>query len=158
MKRILIVLSLIWIPFWSSAQTGSSLDLEAYFSAIIVNDLDSSINWYSNILGFSVINKVESKKRGFKQSNLKKGSVLIELIELDNAVSSKDVVPNYNNKTRIIGFFKTGFLVSDFGKWIDHLTKEKVDFYGNIVTDDNTGKKMVIITDPDGNRIQIFEK
>ena len=158
MTRTLIFLSLILIPFCSSAQLDADLDLEAYFSAIIVNDLDNSINWYSNILGFRVINKVESKERGFKQSNLKKGAILIELIELDKAVSSKDVIPNYTNKTRIVGFFKSGFLVTDFDKWIDHLTMNKVDYYGNIVTDDNTGKKMVIITDPDGNRIQIFEK
>ncbi len=49
-------------------------------------------------------------------------------------------------------------MVTDFEKWIDHLTNEKVDFYGSVVTDDTTGKRMVIITDPDGNRIQIFEK
>lgn len=148
----------MWIPFLSHAQNDSIPDLEAYFSAMIVSDLDSSINWYSNILGFEIVNKVESKERRFKQSNLKKGNALIELIELDNAVYPEDVVPNYNNKTRIVGFFKTGFLVSDFDKWIDHLTNEKVDFHGNIVMDDSTGKRMVIIIDPDGNRIQIFEK
>ncbi|MFT7234233.1 MAG: catechol-2,3-dioxygenase [Cyclobacteriaceae bacterium] len=158
MKRILIALSLIWIPFWSPAQTDSNLDLEAYFSAVIVSDIGISNNWYSNVLGFTVVSMVESKERGFKQSNLKKEAILIELIELDNAVSSKEVVPNYTNKTRIIGFFKTGFLVSDFSKWIKHLATEKVDFYGDIITDDKTGKKMMIITDPDGNRIQIFEK
>ena len=59
---------------------------------------------------------------------------------------------------RVTGFFKIGFLVTEFDMWIDHLTNEKVDFYGNIVTDDTTGKRMAIITDPDGNRIQIFEK
>ncbi len=158
MKRILIVLSLIWIPFWNSAQADSNLDLEAYFSAMIVDDIDSSINWYSNVLKFEVVNRVESKERGFKQSNLKKGTILIELIELDRAISLKDAVPDYTNKTRIIGFFKTGFLVSDFDQWIDHLTRNKVEFYGNIVTDNITGKKMAIVIDPDGNRIQIFEK
>ena len=59
---------------------------------------------------------------------------------------------------RVTGFFKIGFLVTEFDMWIDHLTNEKVDFYGNIVTDHTSGKRMAIITDPDGNRIQIFEK
>ena len=59
---------------------------------------------------------------------------------------------------RIIGLFKIGFVVTDFEKWVDHLIDKEVDFCGNIVTDDNTEKRMVIITDPDGNRIQIFEK
>ena len=141
MKKTLFVLYLIWIPFWGHAQIGSSLDLEAYFSAVIVTDMDRSIKWYSKVLGFTVVSKFESEERGFKQSNLKRNSILIELIELDNAVSSKDVVPNYTQKTRIIGFFKTGFLVSDFNQWINHLTAEKVDFYGDVVNDNTTGKK-----------------
>jgi len=158
MKKTLIISTLIWLPFLSYTQNNPTQDLEAYFSAMIVSDFDSSINWYSNTLGFEVISRIESVERGFKQSNLKRGDVLIELVELDKALNLADIVPNYNNKMRIIGFFKLGFLVTDFEKWIDHLTNEKVDFYGSVVTDNNTGKRMVIITDPDGNRIQIFEK
>jgi len=148
----------MWIPFLSHAQNDSIPELESYFSAMVVSDFESSISWYSNTLGFKVVNRIESKERGFKQSNLKRGDVLIELIELDKAVNLEDIVPNYSNKMRVIGFFKIGFLVTNFEKWIDHLTNEKIDFYGNVVTDDTTGKRMVIITDPDGNRIQIFEK
>ena len=158
MKKLLIISSLFWIPFLSYAQNDSPQDLEAHFSAIVVNDFDSSINWYSKILGFKVVSRIESVERGFKQSNLKRGDVLIELIELDRAVNLEDIVPNYNSQMRIIGLFKIGFLVTDFEKWINHLTNEKVDFYGQIVTDNTSGKRMVIITDPDGNRIQIFEK
>lgn len=157
-KKIVFILSFIWIPFLTYAQNDISQDLEAYFSALIVSDFDASISWYSNVLGFEVINRLESVERGFKQTNLKRGNILIELIELNKAVHLKDVVPNYNDKTRTIGFFKIGFWVTDFEKWIDHLTDKKVDFYGSIVTDDSTSKRMVIITDPDGNRIQIFEK
>ena len=159
MKKILIISCLaVWIPFLSYAQNDPAQDLEAYFAAIIVSNLDSSINWYSNTLGFKVMNRIESNERGFKQSNLKKGDVLIELIELDKAVNLQDIAPNYSSKMRIIGFFKIGFLVLDFDKRIDHFTNEEVEFYGNVVTDDITGKRMVIIMDPDRNRIQIFEK
>lgn len=158
MKKLLLITFLLCSSFLSYAQTNSKQNLEAYFSSVIVNDIETSINWYSNVLGFEVLNKTESKERGFKQSNLKREGILIELIELDNAMNPKKTIPNYNNRTRIIGFFKIGFLVLDFNKWIEHLTNEKVNFYGNIVTDEITGKKMIIITDPDGNRIQIFEK
>ena len=33
-----------------------------------------------------------------------------------------------------------------------------IEFHGQVVHDANSGKKMVIIRDPDGNRIQFFEK
>ncbi len=158
LKTPLLLLTLIWMSFGCIAQPNTELNLEAYFSAIIVKDIDQSIDWYTDILGFQVENKVESEARGFKQSNLKKGKILIELIELNKAISAKELVPGYTNRTRFIGFFKTGFIVSDFDKWVTHLTDENVNFYGDIVADDTTGKRMVIITDPDYNRIQLFEK
>lgn len=158
MKKSVLVLSLLCLPFLIKAQNDSTLKLEPYFSALIVSDFNASINWYTNKLGFEVMNRVEWAERGFKQANLSRGNILIELIELDKAVNIKDVVPSYSNKMRTVGLFKIGFRVTEFDKWIDHLTNEKVNFYGSIVTDDITGKKMVIITDPDGNRIQIFKK
>ncbi len=158
MKKSLAIIFLICSPVLSAAQTSSTPKLEAYFSAIIVKDINVSINWYTDILGFTVLNKVESTERGFAQSNLKREDILIELIELDRAVSPEKVIPNYTKKTRMIGLFKTGFLVSDFDTWMKHLKHKKANFYGNIVSDPSTGKKMTIILDPDGNRVQIFEK
>jgi len=158
MKKLLIILILTYLPFIGHSQSDILSDPEAYFSALIVNDIENSIFWYTDNLGFTVLNQNEFQKLGFKQANLKRGNILIELIELSTAISAKDVVPNYNNKTRIIGFFKIGFLVSDFEKWINHLTLKKVDFHGKVVIDNISGKKMVIIKDLDGNRIQIFEK
>ena len=157
MKRILILLFIACTPVWIMAQNASNLSLEAHFSAMIVSNIDTSIDWYTQVLGFEVLNFVESKERGFKQSNLKKNAIAIELIELDSAISIEDV-PYYTSKTRVKGFFKTGFLVSDFNKWMRHLTNKEVNFHGSVVTDDTNGKRMVIIKDPDGNRIQIFEK
>jgi len=157
MKKLVIMILLIGLPFGSYAQNESLPELEAYFSALIVHDLDTSIDWYTNVLAFEVLNKTESKERGFRQANLKMGGTLLELIELNSAVSLKDVAPNYNSQTRITGFFKIGFLASNFDKWINHLKQEKANFHGDVVTDNVSGRRMVIIKDPDGNRIQIFE-
>ena len=83
---------------------------------------------------------------------------MVELIELDNAITLQKTISNYHDKMRFKGFFKMGFLVSDFDAWIAHLKKVKATFYGRIVTDSLSKNRMVIITDPDGNRIQLFEK
>lgn len=158
MKKILLILLFSSLSFFGHSQNNTLPDLEAYFSALIVNDIENSISWYSNTLGFNVLNKIESEDSQFKQANLKRGAILIELIEINSAVSPKDVIPNYDSKTRLVGIFKTGFLVSDFDRWMKHLTQLEVDFHGNVVINSESGKKMVIIKDPDGNRIQIFEK
>lgn len=83
---------------------------------------------------------------------------MIELIELKSSLSPKSLLENHPKKTKIDGFFKFGFLVSEFEKWVDALKKSKVEFYGDIVIDNLTGKRMLLVKDPDGNRIQIFEK
>jgi catechol 2,3-dioxygenase-like lactoylglutathione lyase family enzyme len=158
MKNTLIILNLILISFISYGQNQSLPDPEAYFSAIIVNDIESSITWYSNNFGFKVLNKIESEEKGFKQANLKCGNILIELIELELSLSPKSLLENHPKKTKIDGFFKLGFLVSEFEKWVDYLKQSKVEFYGSVVTDNLSGKKMLLIKDPDGNRIQLFEK
>ncbi|MBC8754818.1 VOC family protein [Kordia sp. YSTF-M3] len=158
MKKAIIILTLILVSSISYGQSESLPNPEAYFSAIIVSDIESSITWYSNNFGFKVLNKIESEERGFKQANLKCGNILIELIELKSSVSRKSLLKNHPKKTKIDGFFKFGFLVSEFEKWVDHLKQAKVEFYGSVVTDNLSGKKMLLIKDPDGNRIQLFEK
>ena len=58
----------------------------------------------------------------------------------------------------IDGFFKIGFLVDEFDAWVNRLREAEVEIHGRVVTDKNLGKRMLIIKDPDGNRIQLFEK
>jgi hypothetical protein len=65
---------------------------------------------------------------------------------------------NYSKKSRISGFFKIGFMVDRFYDWIKYLEEAKVEFHGKIVEDPLLNKRMIIIKDPDGNYIQIFEK
>ncbi len=157
MKILIFVLSLTLIPVKNYSQQKTLPKLEAHFSAFIVKDMDTSISWYSEMFGFNIIDKREFPESGFKQANLSRGTVIIELIELNSALSPKDVIPNYNSKTRLIGFFKIGFLISDFDEFIDHLTKNNAEFHGKVVVDKESGKRMVIVKDPDENRIQLFE-
>ena len=155
---LLLFICTLFLPVISFAQDNKTAIPEAYFSALIVNDIDVSIAWYTDIMGLETLNKQESPDAGFKQANLKGGTILIELIELDKAQAAKDIIPNYTTKTRIEGFFKIGFSIANFDTWIKHLKLKKVEFHGTVVTDKTTGKRMVIIKDPDGNRIQFFEK
>ena len=158
MKKLFVILTISSLPFLSYAQENKLSDPEAYFSALIVSNIENSLTWYTDNIGFEILNKKEYREAGFKQANMKRGNVLIELIELSTAISAKNVILNYDQRTRITGFFKIGFLISDFDKWIRHLTKLKVEFHGTVVTQHESEKRMVIIKDPDGNRIQLFEK
>lgn len=160
MKKIKIIfagISLLCISEIGFAQDKLS-DPEGSFIAIIVSDMDVSIAWYQDVLGFEVMNQVAVPERGFKQANLNRGKMDIELIELNNAISQEEALTNHPANTRIGGFFKFGFQVNDFDEWFLHLTNKNVEFYGSVVRDPVSGKQMLIIKDPDGNRIQFFER
>ncbi|MDH7446529.1 VOC family protein [Aquimarina sp. 2201CG14-23] len=159
MKTIfLISIFCIGMPFLIFSQESKLPEPEGNFSAIITTNIDNSITWYSNTLGFKIINKTENIERGFKQANLKTGKVWIELIELKNVLAQENILKDKPKGTKISGFFKFGMQVSAFNDWIIHLKKLNTEFLGTVVTDKLSGKKMVLIKDPDGNRIQIFEK
>ncbi|MDW3210386.1 MAG: VOC family protein [Reichenbachiella sp.] len=157
--RILIYIWLIFVLSMSSqAQNTPPNDLTPYFNAIIVSNMDSSLVWYQQTLGYEVLNSKQFPEMGFKQANLKKGNASLELIELNSAIDPKELILNYDSKTKVLGLFKLGFQVDDFDLWIAFLKLKQVSFNGGVVKDETTGKRIVIILDPDSNRIQLFER
>ncbi len=158
MKYLLALSLLIVLPATSCAQVHTLPDPKPSFAAIIVSNMKNSIEWYSEKLGFKVINQTESEERGFKQANLKRGSVHMELIALHNSITPGDILAKKPRGTKINGYFKFGFSVQAFDDWVEFLTKADYEFHGRVVKDNTSGKRMLIIKDPDGNRIQLFEE
>lgn len=155
--KILLWLSLLLTTIHSFAQGVDLPEPKASFSAIIVQDINSSIEWYSIMLGFEVIDQAENAERGFAQANLKHGEVMLELIQLNTSITPEELLKDQDRRTKITGFFKFGLTVSDFDNWIRHLENKTAEISGSVVKNPATGKKMVIVLDPDGNRIQLFE-
>lgn len=141
---------------WS--QSKDLADLSPFFTAIIVQDIDSSIFWYQEKLRFEVEDQLSLPERGFAQANLSNGQMKLELIQLESAIDPATALPNYTSKTRMHGIFKFGFEVKGFDAWQEHLKAVQAQFYGEVVSDPTSGVRMIIILDPDGNRIQLFEQ
>ena len=158
MKNLISTLIVALLVPTGFSQTGKPPDLKPYFTAIIVTDIDTSSQWFSDVLGFEMLNRVDMEERGFRQANLKRGNAAIELIEINTAIYPRDILQGRTNRTQIAGFFKIGFSASDFDKWEKFLSKSGVKFHGSLVRDETTNKRIVIILDPDGNRIQLFEE
>jgi catechol 2,3-dioxygenase-like lactoylglutathione lyase family enzyme len=156
--RLLFATFLFLATIPANAQKEPLPKLDPYFTAIITKDLEASLPWYTEVLGFEVQDQAASEERGFKQANLQREGILLELIELDQAVVPEEALPGYTPRTRLTGLFKTGFLAPEFERWMDHFREKGVEPHGGVVTDPHSGKKMVILKDPDGNRVQIFGK
>ncbi len=153
--KLTTFISLLLITNVALAQSlkQKSNALSPTFIAIIVSDMDSSIAWYKNKLGFELMNRTVNKERGFQQATLQTAEANMELLEINGALNPTDSI-----NQPLIGFFKFGFSTTHFDWWIEHLEQQSANFHGRVVPDPHTGKRMVIVKDPDGNRIQIFEQ
>lgn len=158
MKRILLIICLALLSLNGLSQEDSLPELNPYFSAIIVSDIDTSINWYVKHFGFKLINRSDANNKDFQQANLERHNSLLELIEIKTSVKTDELLKDYPKRTLIEGYFKFGFVVSDFDSWLEHLNQSEVELHGSVVTNSLNGKRMLIVKDPDGNRIQLFEK
>jgi catechol 2,3-dioxygenase-like lactoylglutathione lyase family enzyme len=131
---------------------------QSYFSAIIVKDIKTSSDWYKKVLDLELVNMIDLPERGIKQANLKSPNSWIELIELQDAIDQTKLLKEAGPKAKITGFFKIGFKMEDFDAFVSFIKDHKLETLGEIVTDETTGLRMVILKDPDGNRVQFFEK
>ena len=147
----------VLFPLFLSGQTVAPKNVQLSFAAVIVKDFDKSVDWYTKNFGFEIVNKVVMENRGIKQVNLKQGDVNLELIELQSALDPNEKYSDSTTKNRFLGFFKIGFSVQNFDSRVKQLTSNGVVFQGKVVTDSKTLNRMVIVLDPDGNRIQLFE-
>jgi uncharacterized glyoxalase superfamily protein PhnB len=152
-----IVLVIILISGFSVCQSKKLDDLQPYFIAITVSNIDTSIAWYENNFRAKLLNRAASQERGLNQANLKGPGLLIELVKLNSSISKEEIKKQFGNKGTQ-SFTKFGFKVKDFDGWYSYLKNKKVKFIGHTVRDDLTGKRMFLISDHDGNIFQIFEE
>ena len=152
MKRLIIV---FFIAFCCCSY---SQDLKPYFSAVIVSNIDSSVAWYSKVLGLQLRNRTDAPERGFRQANLYKDDLLIELIQVDSSLPGNKILETHPPKTRIRGFAKFGLSVKNIDALFSKLKAQNIKFTGRMVTDPINNKKTFLINDPDDNLIQLFEQ
>ena len=129
--------------------------LQACCSAIIVNDLDTSREWYSSILGFELANNFKNEEKGISIANLSHGTTQLELIEIAGSMAPDSLL---KGTTRLQGIFKFGMRIEDFDLWATYLIESDPSLKEQIVTNPVTRKRMLVMRDPDGNRIQLFEE
>ena len=131
--------------------------IRPYFSAIVVKNAETSSTWYQSLLGLERINVNENLQRGSKIIVLSSEDLLLEIIEVKAQVKREDVLLGKPENTLIQGFTKIGFKVSDMDAYIQKLIELKVNFFGDVYTDPVSGKRSLLIQDPDTNLIQLFE-
>jgi len=128
-----------------------------YFSAVIINNVDSSTAWYQSVFDLKIKNRINDTERGFRVTILESPMFLLELIENRSWPAQKKLLADKPEGTRIEGFFKIGFHVPDMNACLKHLAALKI-IPERIYTDPETKKRNFLVSDPDGNLLQFFEQ
>jgi hypothetical protein len=154
MKHKIILLAFIFIVNIGCAQLSKSFTVNPYFSALIVKNIDSSVNWYQSVLGLKT-RFLPDVPQGFKVAILESPQIVLEMIENASWLDPKELLKDKPEGTKIQGYFKIGFKVTSMDSFIDHLKKISISIPR--IYKDEFGKRNFLVEDPDKNLVQFFE-
>jgi len=122
--------------------------------AIQVDDLDNSIAWYKDYLGFSVLERTEFKEYGMIISILELRDFKLELVDNEKALN-KNFVLKKNGANDMIGFAKVTFTIDNVKSLYETL-KSKGAGFAITLRDSNINPKeeFFIALDCDNNWLQ----
>ena len=125
------------------------------FLALSVADLQQSARWYAEKLGLEVV--MQSPKRdGAAVIVLEGGGLIVELVQLDEALPLSNVTPSRGAPQLVHGFFKAGIVVDDLDGTVARLKQRGVAIaFGPFPRRDNQ-RANVLIRDNAGNLIQLL--
>ena len=119
--------------------------------AIIVSDYERLKQFYTEVLGFSILaENYRAERQSFKLDLKGPGAMQIELFSFPN--SSARV-----SRPESCGLRHLAFTVDNLDQEVDRLRALRV-FCEAIRVDEYTGKRFTFFTDPDGLPLELYEQ
>jgi len=119
--------------------------------AIICSNYEKSKTFYTDILGFKIVQEIFRKERNsYKLDLALANSYCIELFSFPNP-------PTRLSDPEACGLRHIAFEVDSVQEWISYLAQKNVQTQG-IRVDEWTSKKFTFLEDPDGLPIELYEK
>jgi len=134
-----------FIQFFDS---GNSKQISPWLIMLTVDNLESSISWYSKTLGFK--HHKTMGKKGNQRAILERNNYVLELFEPNYVIKANQI----STDSTVLGFKKIAFAIED----LSSLKQEKVEIISPIEKSDfEWAKKAMIVKDLEGNWTQLFE-
>jgi len=132
-----------------------TLQIKPHHCGISVPDLEASINWYRDMLGFSVVKRMTIDAIPAKIAFLNHGDFYIELFQIEDAEPLPEDRRHPNRDICTHGTKHIAFAVDDVPKFITTLKKRGVDIAMDVNMMED--KAMAFIRDNAGNLVEIVE-
>lgn len=117
--------------------------------AIICSNLEKSKKFYTEILGFKIIQEVYRQHRDSYKIDLDTGDSQIELFSFPNP-------PKRPSHPEATGLRHLAFEVDNIESAVNYLKSKNIDVE-DIRVDEYTNKKFTFFTDPDDLPLEIYE-
>ena len=137
--------------------SGDIVELLPYRAAISVSSVNKLSKWYQEVLGFQFSRRMDFEAYGVYIVILEKNGFGLELIEKAESKFKKERIPDLEDVSLLRGFMKVGFLVDNIDHVADSLKEKGVKIVYDVTDDPEDDSSWMIIEDPDGNIIQLFE-
>jgi len=135
--------------------TTGVFKLKPHHGGISVPDIEASIAWYQNMLGFTVIKRMNIDAIPAKIAFMKHGNFCIELFEVPGASSLPECRRNPNEDLKVHGNKHIAFTVENIYQVIAILKKRGVDIAMEL-TEIGPGEWACFIRDNAGNLIELM--
>ena len=113
----------------------------------MVDDVDASIDFYSNLLGFELLSSAAPAFADVKRGNLR--------LLLSGPTSSAGHEMSDGEKPRPGGWNRIHFMVDDLDAEVARLREAGATFRNDAIV--GPGGKQILLLDPSGNVIELFQ-
>ncbi len=157
MKYLSVFIILFNFSLSLSAQVSPSecfknVEFDRTFIALDTHRESELVSWYQKIFGMNVLKKFESKNKTVRGVILQKNNLYVEI--LHNSELSRD---SSNHKAGP-GIQKAGFFVDQPVEKLKNCLQSRSIETGRIFHDHEMGMKLLRLTDPEGNDLEIISK
>jgi catechol 2,3-dioxygenase-like lactoylglutathione lyase family enzyme len=140
----------------SAARTPAAAKLRPDHAGISVADLEASIAWYGDMLGFAVDRVVDVPGDAGRVALIRKGGFILELFCVPGAAPLPDERRHPATDLRTHGIKHVAYAVPDIGALMDELKGKGVDVVWDVVEHDNT--LCAFVRDNSGNLVEFVER
>ena len=123
---------------------------------ISVGDLEASIAWYCDMLGFELLRIVQVPEDAGRVALLKQGNFILELFCLPEAAPLPEERRNPGTDIRVHGIKHIAYAVTDIKALMDELKTKGVDLVWDVVVHD--GDTCAFVRDNTGNLVEFVER
>ena len=131
------------------------MQLKPHHGGICVPDLEASIAWYRDMLGFSLEIVMDIPEGTGRLAFLKSGDFRVELFEVPGAAPLPDDRRYVERDIRTHGMKHISYLVRDVTRLVEDLRAKGADIVWDVR--EHGGMKAAFIRDNSGNLVELME-